>query len=100
MKKLYRSSLGMALLLANGLCLGSVVGAAADPIKVGIVAVNADVPTVNRMVVTATAAAKKKGWEVESFFGRGDQVAVNNAAAAYIDRGFNAIINIASPIPK
>jgi ABC-type sugar transport system substrate-binding protein len=52
------------------------------------------------MVVTATEAAKKKGWEVESFFGRGDQVAVNNAAAAYIDRGFNAIINIASPNPQ
>src|SRR5882757_3674606 len=72
---------------------------AAD-IKVGIVAVNQNSPTINRMVVTATEAAKAKGWTVENFDGQGDQVATNNAAMAFIDRGFNAIINIASPNPQ
>jgi ribose transport system substrate-binding protein len=72
----------------------------AKDVKVGIVAVNYNSPTINRMVVTATEAAKKRGWTVETFDGQGDQVATNNAAMGYIDRGFNAIINIASPNPQ
>jgi ABC-type sugar transport system substrate-binding protein len=69
-------------------------------VKVGIVAVNYNSPTINRMVVTATEAAKARGWTVEDFDGRGDQVATNNAAMNFIDRGFDAIINIASPNPQ
>jgi Periplasmic binding protein domain len=72
----------------------------AKDVKVGIVAVNYNSPTINRMVVTATEAAKKRGWTVETFDGQGDQVATNNAAMGFIDRGFNAIINIASPNPQ
>lgn len=75
-------------------------GAAVAEVKVGIVAVNYNSPTINRMVVTATEAAKARGWTVEDFDGRGDQVATNNAAMGFIDRGFNAIINIASPNPQ
>lgn len=75
-------------------------GIAFAEVKVGIVAVNYNSPTINRMVVTATEAAKARGWTVEDFDGRGDQVATNNAAMGFIDRGFNAIINIASPNPQ
>ena len=82
------------------LVLSATASFAADKPKVGIVAVNQNSPTINRMVVTATEAAKAKGWTVEGFDGQGDQVATNNAAMAFIDRGFNAIINIASPNPQ
>ncbi|MFN6979429.1 MAG: sugar ABC transporter substrate-binding protein, partial [Gemmobacter sp.] len=75
-------------------------GASLAEVKVGIVAVNYNSPTINRMVVTATEAARARGWTVEDFDGRGDQVATNNAAMGFIDRGFNAIINIASPNPQ
>jgi ribose transport system substrate-binding protein len=93
-------SRNLALVIGAGaLALISTASLAKD-IKVGIVAVNYNSPTINRMVVTATEAAKKRGWTVETFDGQGDQVATNNAAMGYIDRGFNAIINIASPNPQ
>src|SRR5216683_2917232 len=82
------------------LALSTAAGFAADKPKVGIVAVNQNSPTINRMVVTATEAAKAKGWTIEGFDGQGDRVATNNAAMGFIDRGFNAIINIASPNPQ
>jgi ABC-type sugar transport system substrate-binding protein len=87
-----------AWLAAASTVLGA--GSALAETKVGIVAVNYNSPTINRMVVTATEAAKARGWTVEDFDGRGDQVATNNAAMGFIDRGFNAIINIASPNPQ
>jgi ABC-type sugar transport system substrate-binding protein len=80
---------------ATAIAFGAQV-AAAQEIKVAIVAVNYNSPTINRMVQTATAAAKARGWTVEDHDGQGDQVATNNAALSFIDRGFNAIINIAS----
>jgi ribose transport system substrate-binding protein len=85
---------------AAALALSTAASFAADKPKVGIVAVNENSPTINRMVVTATEAAKARGWTVEGFDGQGDQVATNNAAMAFIDRGFDAIINIASPNPQ
>jgi ABC-type sugar transport system substrate-binding protein len=88
--------------LAAGAALAVTFGAgiAAAEVRVGIVAVNYNSPTINRMVVTATEAARARGWIVEDFDGRGDQVATNNAAMGFIDRGFDAIINIASPNPQ
>lgn len=86
--------------LAGGAMLAATSGMALAEVKVGIVAVNYNSPTINRMVVTATEAARARGWTVEDFDGRGDQVATNNAAMGFIDRGFNAIINIASPNPQ
>ncbi len=85
---------------AAALALSTAASFAADKPKVGIVAVNQNSPTINRMVVTATEAAKAKGWTIEGFDGQGDRVATNNAAMGFIDRGFNAIINIASPNPQ
>lgn len=87
-----------AWLAAASTVLGA--GSALAETRVGIVAVNYNSPTINRMVVTATEAAKARGWTVEDFDGRGDQVATNNAAMGFIDRGFDAIINIASPNPQ
>lgn len=92
-KSLGRAAVAVALLLA---CGGRAPLGAAQT-KLGIVAVNYNSPTISRMVGTASAEAKAKGWTVETFNGRGDQVATNNAAINFISRGFNAIVNIASP---
>ena len=48
------------------------------------------------MIESATEAAKKRGWTVETYDGNGDQVATNNQANTFITRGFDALINIAS----
>ena len=84
--------------------LGSTVLASAalaqDTIQVGIVSVNYNSPSVQRQTDSAIAAAEALGWEVELFDGQGDQVATNNAAIAFIDRGFDAIINTASANPQ
>ena len=48
------------------------------------------------MIESATAAAKARGWTVETYDGNGDQVATNNQANTFITRGFDALINIAS----
>jgi ABC-type sugar transport system substrate-binding protein len=69
---------------------------AQDAVRVGVVAVNYNSPSIQVQADSAIAAARERGWEVELFDGQGDQVATNNAAMAYIDRGFKAIINIAS----
>ena len=90
--------IGAAALVA-ALAVG---GAAAqdDPVRVGIVAVNYNSPNILTMATTAEEAAEERGWEVEVFDGQGDQVATNNAAMAFIDRGFDAIVNIASANPQ
>lgn len=65
-------------------------------LKVAIFSVNAASPTIHTMIETATAAAKARGWTVETYDGNGDQVATNNQVNTYITRGFDALINIAS----
>jgi ABC-type sugar transport system substrate-binding protein len=79
---------------------GATAALAQDEVQVGIVAVNYNSPTINTMATVAEATAKERGWQVEVFDGQGDQVATNNAANNYIDRGFDAIINVASPNPQ
>jgi ABC-type sugar transport system substrate-binding protein len=66
------------------------------PIKVAIFSVNGASPTIHTMVESATAAAKARGWTVETYDGNGDQVATNNQANTFITRKFDALINIAS----
>lgn len=78
------------------LLMSTTAAFAQDPVKVGIVSVNYNAPAVQAQTDAAVDEAKARGWEVEMFDGRGDQVATNNAAIAFIDRGFNAIINTAS----
>jgi ABC-type sugar transport system substrate-binding protein len=91
-------SLGrIAVAIISLLTCAGLAPAEADQTKLGIVAVNYNSPTITRMVTTATAEAKSKGWAVEIFNGQGDQVATNNAAINFINRHFNAIVNIASP---
>jgi len=90
------------------ICLGALLGGtilasaafAADPIEVGVVSVNYNSPSVQVQTDAAIKAAEARGWKVELFDGQGDQVATNNAAIAFIDRGFDAIINTASANPQ
>ncbi|MFM2280586.1 MAG: hypothetical protein RLZZ444_2817 [Pseudomonadota bacterium] len=85
--------------LIGGTMLATTVFAA-DQIEVGIVSVNYNSPSVQVQTDAAVKAAEAKGWKVELFDGQGDQVATNNAAIAFIDRGFDAIINTASANPQ
>ena len=90
------------------ICLSALLGGtmlassalAADPIEVGIVSVNYNSPSIQVQTDAAVKAAEARGWKVELFDGQGDQVATNNAAIAFIDRGFDAIINTASANPQ
>lgn len=70
--------------------------AAQAQVKLGVVAVNYNSPSIQQQADAAVKYAKAKGWKVELFDGHGDQVATNNAAKDFIDRGFNAILNVAS----
>ncbi len=65
-------------------------------IKVAVFSVNAASPTIHSMIESATAAAKARGWTVETYDGNGDQVATNNQVNTFINRGFDALINVAS----
>mgnify|MGYP005806158483 CR=1 FL=1 len=91
-------------LMGIGALLGGTIFAtaafAADPIEVGIVSVNYNSPSVQVQTDAAVKAAEARGWKVELYDGQGDQVATNNAAIAFIDRGFDAIINTASANPQ
>jgi ABC-type sugar transport system substrate-binding protein len=91
----YRFGLGA---LVGASLLGSAAFAA--DIQVGVVSVNYNSPSVQVQTDAAIKAAEARGWKVELFDGQGDQVATNNAAIAFIDRGFNAIINTASANPQ
>ena len=84
--------IGFAMIGANAFAQTKSAG----KLKVAIVAVNLNSPTILRMKDAAEKDAKKRGWTVEVFDGRGDQVATNNAANDFINRKFDAIINIAS----
>jgi ribose transport system substrate-binding protein len=65
-------------------------------LKVAVFSVNGASPTIHTMIESATAAAKERGWTVETYDGNGDQVATNNQANTFITRGFDALINVAS----
>jgi ribose transport system substrate-binding protein len=66
-------------------------------VKIGLVGVNLNSPSITRIKDAFVAAAKTKGWTVEVFDGQGDQAATNNAADDFISRVFSAIVNDASP---
>ncbi|HZZ63337.1 MAG TPA: sugar ABC transporter substrate-binding protein [Roseiarcus sp.] len=93
---------GMVSLAAAALAAVALSGSATaqekskTPIKVAIFSVNGASPTIHTMVESATAAAKARGWTVETYDGNGDQVATNNQANTFITRKFDALINIAS----
>jgi len=83
------------VVLASLMC-GTAVMAQDGKVRLGIVSVNYNSPSIQVQTDAAIAAAEARGWEVELFDGQGDQVATNNAAIAFIDRGFDLIINTAS----
>lgn len=91
------TALGAALIAA------AVAGPAAaqqkkstDKLNVGVVAVNYNSPTIFEMSQVVLADCKKRNWNCEIHDGKGDQVATNNAAINFINRKFDAIINVAS----
>jgi ABC-type sugar transport system substrate-binding protein len=65
--------------------------------QLGFVAVNLNSPSVTRIKDAFQKSAEAQGYSVEVFDGQGDQNATNNAAMNFIQRGFAAIINDASP---
>jgi hypothetical protein len=86
-----------AKLVAGAFGVVGMAGAAfAQDVKLGVVAVNYNSPSIQRQADSGIAYAKELGWEVELFDGQGDQVATNNAAMAFMDRDFDAILNVAS----
>ena len=68
----------VAAVLASGSAMAEDKSKA--PMKVAIFSVNGASPTIHTMIDTATAAAKARGWTVETYDGNGDQVATNNQA--------------------
>ena len=66
-------------------------------IKVAIFSHVAEGQTIHGMMQAAIEDAKTRGWTVEIFDGHGDMVAVNNHVSSLISRGFDALINVASP---
>ena len=68
-----------------------------EPKQIGMVAVNLNSPSITRIKDAFVAAAENRGWTVEVFDGQGDQNATNNAALNFIQRGFDAVVNNASP---
>lgn len=89
-------------IVASASGLGLVGPAAAEEksksnIKVAIFSHVAEVQTIHGMMQAAIEDAKARGWTVETFDGHGDMVAVNNQVNSFISRGFDALINVASP---
>lgn len=97
-----RTHLKLSILCATTLliCAGATTSAIAkkstDPLKIAILAVNYNSPSINKMVAVALADCKRRGWNCELHDGKGDQVATNNAALNFIGRNVDAIVNIAS----
>ncbi len=88
------SRYSVAMTVAAFTCTGAV---AQEAIELGVVSVNYNSPSIQRQTDAAVKHAESLGWTVEMFDGRGDQVATNQAAMGFIDRGFDAILNTASP---
>jgi ribose transport system substrate-binding protein len=66
-------------------------------LKIGLVAVNLNSPSIASIKDSFVKEAEAKGWTVDVFDGQGDQNATNNAADDYIDRGYDVIVNNSSP---
>lgn len=69
----------------------------ADNLKIGLVAVNLNSPSIAAIKDSFVEAAKAKGWSVDVFDGQGDQNATNNAASDFIQRGYDVVVNNSSP---
>ena len=69
----------------------------ADDLKIGLVAVNLNSPSIAAIKDSFVEAAEAKGWSVDVFDGQGDQNATNNAASDFIQRGYDVIVNNSSP---
>jgi len=68
-----------------------------EDLKVGLVAVNLNSPSIAAIKDAFVASAEEKGWSVDVFDGQGDQAATNNAASDFISRDYDVIVNNSSP---
>lgn len=85
-----------AALLIGGGATPALAKKSTDKLNVAVLAVNYNSPSITTMTVAALADCKRRGWTCELHDGKGDQVATNNAGINFINRKFDAIINIAS----
>jgi len=85
-----------ALLIGGGGITSAFAKKATDKLNVAVVAVNYNSPSITLMANIAMADCKTRGWTCELHDGKGDQVATNSAAINFINRKFDAIVNIAS----
>lgn len=67
-----------------------------DNLKVGIFSFNYASPVNHLMVTRALADCETRGWTCEVFDGKGDPVATSNGAINFINRDFDALVNIIS----
>ncbi len=97
-----RPRISRPLLATVAVALAATVSAPAsakkstDPLNVALLAVNYNAPSIFKMVQIALDDCKTRGWKCEVHDGKGDLVATNNAATNFVNRKFDAIINIAS----
>jgi ABC-type sugar transport system substrate-binding protein len=81
----------------SGSSEGTSAGGSVDDLKIGLVAVNLNSPSIAAIKDSFVDAAESKGWSVDVFDGQGDQNATNNAANDFISRGYDVIVNNSSP---
>lgn len=81
----------------GGSSAGTTAGGSTEDLKIGLVAVNLNSPSIAAIKDSFVEAAEAKGWSVDVFDGQGDQNATNNAASDYIQRGYDVIVNNSSP---
>lgn len=72
-------------------------GPSSQPLKVGLVAVNLNSPSIAAIKDEFVKNSEGRGWTVDVFDGKGDQNATNQAAMDFVSRGYTAIVNDASP---
>jgi ribose transport system substrate-binding protein len=67
-----------------------------DALKIGIITVNYSSPVLHIMGEAALKNCKERGWTCELLDGKTDPVATSNGGLKFINRGFDAILNIVS----
>jgi len=82
---------------SNATAGGETTAGSTKNLKIGMVAVNLNSPSITRIKDAFVKAAEARGWKVDVFDGKGDQAATNNQAEQYLEQGYDAIVNNSSP---
>jgi ribose transport system substrate-binding protein len=99
MNRIKCSALGLSLVIAAGTCFAAVSAEAKsskDNIKVGLISFNHVSPVPHAMALAALDDCKTRGWTCELIDGKGDPVATASAGVNFVNRGFDAILNVVS----